>query len=189
MWLDGLYMASPFLAQYAVLFHEPALFDDVAKQIVLMDRHSYDPATGLFWHAWDEAHAQAGPTRRPGVSPNFWSRAIGWYAMAIVDSLDYLPVEPAGDRRDRGHPPPRRPTAPSSWQDPATGVWWQIPNLGTRPGNYLEASGSAMFVYALAKGVNKGYLPREKYLPAILKGYAGLIRKLREGPIPTARSG
>ena len=59
MWLDGLYMASPYLAQYAGLFNEPAIFEDVAKQIILMDRHSYDPATGLFWHAWDESHAQS----------------------------------------------------------------------------------------------------------------------------------
>jgi unsaturated rhamnogalacturonyl hydrolase len=87
MWLDGLYMASPFLAQYAGLFTEPALFDDVAKQIILMDRHSYDPATGLFWHAWDEAHAQSWADPKTGYSPNFWSRANGWYGMAIVDTL------------------------------------------------------------------------------------------------------
>jgi unsaturated rhamnogalacturonyl hydrolase len=174
MWLDGLYMASPFLAQYAALFHEPALFDDVARQLVLMDRHSYDPATGLFWHAWDESHTQAWADPKTGLSPNFWSRAIGWYAMAIVDSLDYLPVsQPEID----GIVDSLRRAADGivRWQDPATGVWWQIPNLGTRPGNYLESSGSAMFVYALAKGVNKGYLPREPYLPAILKGYAGLL--------------
>lgn len=177
MWLDGLYMASPFLAQYAVLFKEPALFDDVAKQIVLMDRHSYDPATGLFWHAWDEARAQSWADPKTGCSPNFWSRAIGWYGMAIVDSLDYLPVsqpeidEIVGIFR-------RLADGAVRWQDPKTGLWWQIPNLGTRPGNYLEASGSAMLVYALAKGVNQGYLPREKYLSAILKGYAGLVREL-----------
>ena len=92
MWLDGLYMASPFLAQYAVQFNEPALFDDVAKQIVLMDAHAYDAATGLYWHAWDEAKAQSWANPQTGVSPNFWSRAIGWYGMAIVDVLDYLPV-------------------------------------------------------------------------------------------------
>ena len=176
MWLDGVYMASPFLAQYAVLYHEPALFDDVAKQIVLMDRHSYDPATGLYWHAWDEAHAQGWANPKTGTSPNFWSRGMGWYAMAIVDSLDYLPVsqpeidEIMGIFR-------RVADGAVKWQDPKAGVWWQIPNLGSRPGNYLESSGSAMFVYALAKGVNHGYLPREKYLPAIVKGYEGLIRE------------
>lgn len=175
MWLDGLYMASPFLAQYAVTFREPALFDEVAKQIVLMDRHDYDAATGLYWHAWDEAHAQSWADPKTGVSPNFWSRAIGWYAMAIVDSLDYLPVsQPEIDEIVNIFK--RIADGAVQWQDSKTGVWWQIPNLPERKGNYLEASGSSMFVYALAKGVNKGYLPREKYLPAILKGYEGLIR-------------
>lgn len=174
MWLDGLYMASPFLAQYAGQFNEPALFDDVAKQIVLMDRHSYDPATGLYWHAWDEAHAQAWADPATGFSPNFWSRAIGWYGMAIVDSLDYLPVSQPQIDEIVGILK-RLADGAVKWQDPKSGVWWQLTSLGTRPGNYLEASGSAMFVYTLAKGVNKGYLPREKYLPAILKGYEGLL--------------
>ncbi len=177
MWLDGLYMASPFLAQYGGLFNEPAIFDDVAKQIILMDRHGYDPATGLFWHAWDEAHAQSWADPKTGFSPNFWSRAIGWYGMAIVDSLDYLPVsQPEID--EIVNILKRVADGIVQWQDPKTGVWWQIPNLGTKEGNYLESSGSAMFVYTLAKGVNRGYLPREKYLPAILKGYAGLIHTL-----------
>ncbi len=187
MWLDGLYMASPFLAQYAVLFKEPALFDDVAKQIILMDRHAYDPATGLYWHGWDEARAQSWADPKTGVSPNFWSRAIGWYAMAIVDSLDYLPAgQPEIDQLVGILQ--RVSEGAVKWQDPATGEWWQITNLGTRPGNYLEASGSAMLVYAMAKGVNRGYLPREKYLPAILKGYAGLIHEfVKANPDGTIR--
>ena len=176
MWLDGLYMVSPFLAQYAVQFKEPALYDDVAKQIILMDRHAYDPATGLYWHGWDEAHAQSWADPKTGVSPNFWTRAIGWYAMSMVDSLDYLPASQPEMDQIVGILQ-RVADGAVKWQDPKTGEWWQITNLGTRPGNYLEASGSAMLVYAMAKGVNHGYLPREKYLPAILKGYAGLIQE------------
>ncbi len=177
MWLDGLYMASPYLAQYAGLFNEPALFEDVAKQFLLMDRHSYDPATGLFWHAWDESHSQSWADPKTGFSPNFWSRAIGWYGMAIVDTLDYFPVnQPEID--EIVNILKRLADGVVKWQDPKTGVWWQLTALGDQQGNYLEASGSAMFVYTLAKGVNKGYLPREKYLPAILKGYAGLVRTL-----------
>ncbi|MFI5335909.1 MAG: glycoside hydrolase family 105 protein [Opitutales bacterium] len=182
MWLDGLYMASPFLAQYAVRFHEPALFDDVAKQFILMDRHAYDPSTGLYWHAWDEARTQGWADKKTGVSPHFWSRALGWYAMALVDSLDYLPAGQP-ERGDLVKILRRVADGIVRWQDPATGVWWQITNLGGRPGNYLESSGSAMFVYALAKGVNQGYLPREEFLPAIRRGYAGMIRNfVRTGP-------
>ena len=175
MWLDGLYMASPFLAQYAGMYNEPALYDEVAQQIVLMDRHSYDPATGLFWHAWDESHAQSWADPKTGFSPNFWSRAIGWYGMAMVDSLDYLPVsQPEID--DIVNILKRLADGAVKWQDPKSGVWWQLTAIGDQQGNYFEASGSAMFVYTLAKGVNKGYLPREKYLPAILKGYEGLLK-------------
>lgn len=182
MWLDGLYMASPFLAQYGAIYKEPALFDDVAKQIILMDRHSYDPATGLYWHAWDESHSQSWADPKTGFSPNFWSRAIGWYGMAIVDSLDYMPVnQPEID--EIVNILKRLADGVVKWQDPKSGVWWQVTNLGTKEGNYLEASGSAMFVYTLAKGVNKGYLPREKYEAAILKGYAGLLHSLtKAGP-------
>ena len=177
MWLDGLYMASPFLAQYAGLFSEPALYDDVAKQIILMDRHSYDAATGLFWHAWDESHAQSWADPKTGFSPNFWTRSIGWYGMAIVDSLDYMPVsQPEID--EIVNILKRLADGAVKWQDPKSGVWWQLPAIGDQQGNYLEASGSAMLVYTLAKGVNKGYLPREKYLPAILKGYEGMVKTL-----------
>jgi unsaturated rhamnogalacturonyl hydrolase len=176
MWLDGLYMASPFLAQYALRFNEPALLDDVVHQIVLMDRHAYDPARGLHKHAWDAAKAQSWADKQTGVSPNFWTRSIGWYAMAIVDVLDYLPVT---------HPEidnvvgilRRLADGAVRWQDPQSGVWWQVTDQGTRAGNYLEASGSSMLVYALAKAVNQGYLPRAQYEPAILKGYEGLVRE------------
>ncbi len=187
MWLDGLYMASPFLAQYGGLFDEPAQFDDVAQQILLMDRHSYDAATGLFWHAWDESHAQSWADPQTGFSPNFWSRAIGWYGMAIVDTLDYFPVnQPEID--EIVNILKRLADGVMKWQDPKSGVWWQLPTLGEGQGNYLEASGSAMFVYTLAKGVNKGYLPREKYLPAILKGYAGLLHTfIKQNPDGTIR--
>ena len=177
MWLDGVYMASPFMARYAAQYHEPALFDDVANQILIADRHLYDPSTGLYWHAWDESHSQAWADPGTGHSPNFWSRSIGWYAMAIVDSLRWFPA---------GHPKiapltevlTRVADGVVRWQDPKTGLWWQVTNEGGRKGNYLEASASSMFVYALAKAVNEGYLPREQYLPAILKGYAGLVRTL-----------
>ncbi len=177
MWLDGLFMASPFLAQYAKVFEEPELFDEVARQIVLMDRHSYDAKAGLHTHAWDEKRQQPWADKETGRSPNFWGRAEGWYAMSLVDSLDFFPpthpeVETINDILRR--------TADGivRWQDPKTGLWWQVLDQGGRKGNYLEATASSMFVYALAKGINRGYLSREKYLPAVLKGYEGIVRDL-----------
>jgi unsaturated rhamnogalacturonyl hydrolase len=177
MWLDGLFMASPFLAHYAKVFEEPALFDEVARQIILMDQHAYDPKTGLHYHAWDEKRAQSWANKETGHSPNFWGRAEGWYAMALVDSLDFFsPTHPEVERINDI----LRRVADGivRWQDPKTGLWWQVLDQGNREGNYLEATASSMFVYSLAKAINRGYLPREKYLPTVLKGYEGIIRDL-----------
>src|SRR5512138_1897741 len=92
MWLDGLYMAEPFYAEYARDFDEPAAFDDVALQFLLTARHLRDPKTGLYWHGWDADHVQIWANKETGVSPNFWGRAVGWYAMALVDVLGILPA-------------------------------------------------------------------------------------------------
>ncbi|HYC73067.1 MAG TPA: glycoside hydrolase family 88 protein, partial [Opitutaceae bacterium] len=177
MWLDGLYMASPFLAHYGKAFEDPARFDDVANQILLMDKHAYDPKAGLHYHAWDEKRAQPWADKATGRSPHFWSRAEGWYGMALVDSLDFFsPTHPDVERINEV----LRRVADGivRWQDPKSGLWWQVTDQGDREGNYLEATSSSMFVYVLAKGINRGYLPREKYEAAALKGYAGLIRDL-----------
>jgi unsaturated rhamnogalacturonyl hydrolase len=176
MWLDGLYMAGPFYAHYGTVFGEPTDREDAARQLILADRHLYDPATGLYYHAWDAKDVQAWASPRGGHSPSFWGRAEGWFAMATVDELDDLPA---------GGPSAREATAILGrlaagivrWQDPASGVWWQVLDQGARPGNYLESSASCMFVYALAKGINRGLLPRDKYLPAAEAGYRGLLRQ------------
>ena len=177
MWLDGIYMGAPFYAEYAKLFKEPsASFDDVARQVRVIDAHTYDPATGLFYHGWDESHSQDWANKSTGVSPNFWGWAIGWYAMAMVDVLDFLPSQ---------HP--ARPEIIATLkkltrgiikhQDPVTGLWYQVVDQVGRKDNYLEATASSMFVYALAKGINQGYLPAD-YTPAVLQAYRGLIERL-----------
>jgi len=176
MWLDGLYMGSPFLAAYGKAFGDPAAFDDVAKQILLIDKHLHDAKTGLYYHAWDEARQQDWADKATGLSPNFWGRSIGWYGMAIVDVLDYLP--PTQHELEEINAVLRRVAEGiARWQDPATGAWWQVVDQGGREGNYLEATASSMFVYTLAKAINRGYLPREKYLPVARRGYEALIRE------------
>ncbi len=173
MWLDGVYMASPFLAEYARDFNEPALFDDAVNEIILITKHTYDPATGLFYHGWDESRQQKWADKETGLSPNFWSRSIGWYAMALVDVLDLLPAD---------HPKRNEIIALTDtvakgickWQDDKSGTWYQVTNMGDREGNYLESSASCMFVYFLYKAVNKGYISSE-YLANADKGFNGLI--------------
>ncbi len=176
MWLDGLYMAGPFYARYGTVFGEPAATEDAARQILLADQHLYDPATGLLYHAWDSTRTQSWADPRSGHSPSFWARSIGWYAMAAADILEELPP---GQASAVSATAALRRVADGivRWQDPASGVWWQVVDQGGRPGNYLEASASCMYVYALAKAVNRGWLPRAPYQGAALSGYAGLVHE------------
>jgi unsaturated rhamnogalacturonyl hydrolase len=176
MWLDGVYMASPFLAEYAATFHEPALFDDITKQIVLAEEHMRDGRTGLLHHGWDEHKAERWADSKTGQSSQFWGRAMGWYAMAVVDVLEWLP---------RGHPRrkavlgvlERLAAAIARTQDRATGVWWQVLDQPGRLGNYREASASSMFVYFLSKSVGGGWLDQAEYGPIAARGYQGLLRE------------
>lgn len=176
MWLDGLYMGAPFYAEYGKLFNEPAAFDDVAKQIRLVAAHTYDPASGLFYHGWDESKKQEWANKTTGTSSNFWGRAVGWYAMALVDVLDFFPTNhPA--RPEIIATLNRLAAGVVRHQDPASGLWWQVMDKGGQKGNYLEATASCMFVYALAKGINHGYISSDYQAP-LLKGYQGILDRL-----------
>lgn len=178
MWLDGLYMAGPFYAEFAQRFNDPAGFDDVARQITLLEHHTRDAKTGLLYHAWDERKSQRWANPTTGCSPHFWGRAVGWFMMALMDALDFWPEQ---------HPfrPQimaifeRTASAVIKVQDQSTGLWYQVLDQGHRSGNYLEASASCMMVYALSKGVNQGYLS-QTYLDAIARGYAGILEHLVE---------
>ncbi len=178
MWLDGLFMAAPFLAEYAKTFNEPDLFDDVANQIVLMEKHSRDAKTGLLFHGWDESHQQRWADPATGCSPNFWGRSLGWYAMALVDVLDFFPDD---------HPRRaeiidilnRLANAIAKYQDEKSGVWYQVLDQGGKQGNYLESSASNMFVYSLAKAVRKEYID-PTFMDVVQKGYKGILKNFIE---------
>ena len=176
MWLDGLYMAGPFYAQFARTFGDTAGFDDVARQLLLVARHTRDAKTGLLYHGWDESRTQIWADKETGQSPNFWGRAMGWYLMALVDVLDFLP-ERHRDREAIGRILRETADAVARVQDPLTGLWYQVLDQPSRSGNYLEASASSMFVYALAKGARRGWLePRHRAVAE--RGFDGLVRHL-----------
>jgi unsaturated rhamnogalacturonyl hydrolase len=176
MWLDGIYMAGPFLAEYARRFDDPSMFEDIIHQILLIEEHTHDTKTDLLYHAWDESRLQPWANPITGCSQYFWGRAIGWYVMAIVDVLDYLPREHPR-RRELSDILNRTARALVRVQDQATGLWYQILDFPQREGNYLEASASAMFVYAFAKGVRDGYLT-DDFLFSARRGYHGLLQNL-----------
>jgi unsaturated rhamnogalacturonyl hydrolase len=178
MWLDGLFMCEPFAAEYSKIFNKPEHFNDIAHQFALIEKHAVDAKTGLVYHGYDERKEQKWADKKTGLSPHFWSRAIGWYAMALVDVLDYFP-ENHPERANLIKYLQRLAPALVKYQDSKSGVWYQMTTQGTRKGNYFEASGSCMFVYTLAKGVRKGYLS-QIYLTAAKKGYAGILKEFVE---------
>ncbi len=187
MWLDGIYMSAPFYCAMGRYLTTPdQAYDEVAKQIRLIDRHTYDARTGLNYHGWDAAKIQPWANPLTGCSSNFWGRGEGWYAMALVDLLDDFPTNhPA--RAEIIATLQKTARGIVNWQDAKTGLWWQVLDQGGRKGNYLEATASAMFVYALAKGVNHDYLSRD-YIPAINQGYAGIIKHLLKPDGPNSWS-
>src|SRR5207253_4029865 len=113
----------------------------MAKQYVLMESHARDLQTGLLYHGWDESKQQRWANPKTGQSPNFWGRAVGWYAMALVDVLDYFPKD--HPKRDSLIAILRRlATAIERYQDPNSGLWYQILDKRGAAGNYPEASAS-----------------------------------------------
>lgn len=180
MWLDGLYMAEPFHTCYAKEYindeaEQQKIYNDVVLQFSLIENHSKDAKTGLYYHGWDESKKQLWANKKTGNSENFWSRGMGWYGMAMVDVLDFLPENHPGREKIITYLN-QFAEAIVKVQD-ESGLWWQVLDQANRKGNYLEATGTAMFVYTLAKGVNKGYLPKN-YLQNANKGYNGLIDDL-----------
>ena len=175
MWLDGLYMAQPFYAEYASLMNIPSAFDDIANQFVYMEKNARDPKTGLLYHGWDESKKERWSDPKTGLSPHFWARGMGWYVMALVDVLDYFP-EDHPRRQELIAILDRTLSAVVKYQDTKTGVWYDIVDLGTRKGNYLESSASSMFVFGLAKSLRKGYI-RTSFQKYLDRGYQGIVKE------------
>jgi unsaturated rhamnogalacturonyl hydrolase len=177
--LDGIYMAHPFLAKYGSLFGDNAARDTAINQTLFVYSQLYDNTTHLIKHAWTSTPASyAWANSSTGNSSEVWSRAMGWYMMALVDILKYVPA---------AHPKRANLlTALSNlaigvktYQDATTGLWYQVVDKGIgKPGytaaNYIETSGSAMFVYALKTAVDSGWLSSATYLPVAQSGWAGL---------------
>ena len=175
MWLDGAYMSEPFMASYARAFAQPEDMRGVAAQLMLMSEHMRDPKTGLLRHGWDESKQMGWADKATGLSPEAWGRAMGWYAMALVDVLDRMP--PDDPQRAQLEDVARRTLgAVIRYQDKSSGLWWQVMDKGGQKGNYLEASASCMFVYAIAKSVRLGVLPLSDEQHAE-RGWAGIQRR------------
>ncbi len=173
MWLDGLYMAEPFYAEYAATFHHPEAFSDITRQFALLDEHARDAKTGLLFHGWDESMQERWADKKTGDSSQFWARGMGWHMMALVDTISFYPEQDAG-RKELVAELNRDAAAVAKVQDGDSGLWYQVMDKSAAKGNYLESSASCMIDYALARGVRQGYLP-QSYLANAERGYKGIL--------------
>ena len=176
MWLDTLYMIGPLSVMYAHYFQKPYLFETIYQQMYLMRTNMTDPKTGLLYHAWDDSKEIDWADRETGLSPEFWGRAIGWYAVAIMDILDFIPED--HKRRDEFiNAGLDIINALVRFQDEETGLWYQVVDKGDVKGNWLETSCSSLYTYAIAKAIKKGIL-HTSYSRYMHKGYEAVINSL-----------
>ncbi|MDR2259190.1 MAG: glycoside hydrolase family 88 protein [Treponema sp.] len=181
MWLDGLYMQGPFYAQYISEFGVPGDLDDVIHQFVLMELKARDEKTGLLYHAWDESRRQLWANPGTGCSPYFWGRAVGWYCMALVDTLDFISETRQKDRAVLLAIANRLTAPVLKYQNTQSGLWYQILDQEPREKNYPETSVSSMFVYFLLKMIRIGAVPAMDIAlvtDAALKAYEGLTARM-----------
>ena len=161
MWLDGLYMVEPFYAEYTSMYipaeQQAANFADIAHQFNLVAEKTFDPVSGLYRHAWDSSHKMFWCDPVTGQSQHAWGRALGWYCMALVDVLPFLPDDTPGKDRMLETLRGIVKTLPA-YADPETGMWYQVLDRPGAEGNYVESTASAMFTYAMLKGCRYGWL-------------------------------
>jgi rhamnogalacturonyl hydrolase YesR len=183
MWIDGIFMGQMFLMRYGKSLGDSAqCWDEVTKQICLYSRRAERGNSGLYLHGYYES-GHGGPVpgwadKQTGLSPEVWSEGLGWYALVLAEALTDLPKD--HPRRAEVEDIFRRLAAGlKRTQDPKSGRWFQVVDKGDRPDNWTDNSGSAMFTYALAKGLELGLLDQKEYAPAVQRGYAGITANAR----------
>lgn len=181
LWLDGNYMAVPFLVRYGRAFNDSAYTNSEAvRQLLVYHKHLQSNHMGLLYHAYDESGKAPWADPVTHHSAYFWCRAIGWYGMAVVDTLDALP-----------HDRPERVQlltilrdliqGLAHYQDPQTGPWYQIVDQPKLDGNWTETSSSSMFTYVIDVAVKRGYISK-RYKRVAYRGYQGVLSRISAGP-------
>jgi len=177
LWADGVFMGMPFLVRYGRMFGDNRYTDaEAVKQLLVYYKHLNDPQTGLLWHAYDESRQQSWANKETGASAEHWARAIGWYAMTLINILDIIPKDQPG-RDELIKVLNQLAAAFEKYQDKNTGLWWQVVDKGTVPGNWLETSSSSMYTFAMWMGVKRGYLPK-RFRDVALRGYRGVLTQI-----------
>lgn len=178
VWLDGLYMGLPFHANYAIRFGDESALDDIMLQFRNARKYLYDEKTGLYYHAWNETKDVFWADPKTGLSPNFWTRAIGWYLMALADIYGMIPDNRTDLIDEMAALWKEAIDGMLRWQEKDSGLFYQLPALLNEKRNYLETSGSLMVAYSLLKGARLDVLTEPEYRAAGEKILVGIeLRK------------
>lgn len=182
VWLDGLYMCQPFYMEYETRFHDKKNYDDIFRQFFNVEKNMRDPKTGLYYHAYDSSRAMFWCDRVTGLSQNFWLRALGWFSMALLDTLDKADASAAGESYEKLKQIfVELMDAMLKYQD-ESGMWYQVVNYGGMDKNYLETSGSSIMAYGILKAVRMGLLSDDyaKYAKKAIDGICERYLKTNE---------
>ncbi|MBB6669941.1 glycoside hydrolase family 88/105 protein [Cohnella nanjingensis] len=168
MWADDLYMSAPFLSRYTASTGSQEAIDEAAKQFLLFRRYLFMEDQRIMSHVFDFKYGQ--PTRIP------WGRGNGWVLFSLTELLEKLPSEHPD--RERLLDFFNRMCAGVLALQGESGLWRQVLN---EPEAYEEASCTAMFAYAFARGVRYGWLDNgdgnsdaASYAAAAVKAWRGL---------------
>lgn len=175
IWLDGLYMAQPFYMQYEATYNDGKGCIDSYEQFLHVYDLMRDTRNGLYYHAYDDSRQMFWCDKVTGLSDNFWLRALGWYAMALIDTMDVMPAFMCGEKERLRVIYQELIDSMLPYQDEETGMWYQVVNRGGIAPNYLETSGSAIFAFAIMKSVRLGFLD-DSYYSWGKKAFDGICR-------------
>lgn len=181
VWLDGLYMAEPFRMAADTLFGTKENYYDILNQFQFVRQNLRDPATGLYFHGFDESRRAFWANPETGLSKSFWLRSIGWLLIALADAAEE--TDPAVYEVFRPLADMYKETlkAVLKYADPETGLFYQLPDRLGLAGNYLEASGSAMVAASIFKACRLRLVLEEKYIPCAEKTLSSLAElKLKD---------
>lgn len=176
IWLDGLYMAQPFYMQYELTYNHGANCMDSYNQFLNVYRLMRDLRNGLYYHAYDDSKEAFWCDKVTGLSDNFWLRALGWYAMALIDTMEVMPEAMKAEKAELNRIYKELIDSMLPYQDEESGMWYQVVNRGGIMPNYLETSGSAIFAYAVMKSVRLGFLD-DSYFTYGQRAFDGICKK------------
>lgn len=176
IWLDGLYMAQPFYMQYELTYHDGANCMDSYNQFLNVYHLMRDLRNGLYYHAYDDSRESFWCDKVTGLSDNFWLRALGWYAMALIDTMEVMPEALGAEKAELNRIYKELIDSMLPYQDEESGMWYQVVNRGGIMPNYLETSGSAIFAYAIMKSVRLGFL-EDSYFTYGQRAFDGICGK------------